>query len=236
METSIEKINIYLDESSIDNQNHKYMIIGGLFVARNKVIDIKKKILEIRKKHNFYNEIKWVKVDKQKELFLKELIDYLLQLSEDILSFHCIVVNKERIDYSKYHKSDKELAFYKFMYILLTKKIKDNSLYYIFPDFKPNKIKERVDNLHSFLDKYVYFYRINSSIKHIQSYDSKENIFIQISDLFSGAVGYQHNNQSTDTVKYNLCQHIANRIGKENLEIRSFPSEQKFNIFNIDLN
>ena len=227
--------NIYLDESSIDNPENKYMVIGGIFIAREKVKTIKEELDKIKDKHNYRGEIKWVKTDSQKIDFLKEFIDYLLKLRSDDLSFHCIVINKENVDYSKYHDGDKELSFYKFMYTLLSHRFKDNTEYYIFPDFKPNKIKERVKRLNEFLESHIYFNKNNSNIKHIQSYSSKENLFIQIADLFSGAVGYHYNNFRKQTAKDEICNHIANRIGEQNLEFRSFSSEEKFNIFNIKL-
>lgn len=231
------EINIYLDESSIDNPKNPYMVIGGLFVDRNKIEEIKKEISDIKKRHNYLGEIKWVKTDNKKIDFLKELTDYLIQLKSDDLQFHCIVVKKDCVNYTKYHKDDKELAFYKFMYMLVSHRIKNNFGYYIFPDFKPNKLKERIKNLNDYLNKFIYFNRSDSLIKHIQSYDSRENIFIQIADFFSGAVGYHWNDfeKKPDSAKEIISSHIASRIGKRGLDINSFPSEQKFNIWNINL-
>jgi hypothetical protein len=231
------QINIYLDESSIDNPQNPYMVIGGLFVRRDKVLEIKNEIISIKNKYNYQGEIKWVKTDSKKSDFLKDVIDYLIQIKSDYLQFHCIVVKKDSIDYTKYHKDDKELAFYKFMYILVSHRIKNNADYYIFPDFKPNKVKERIKILNDYLNNFIYFNKSGSSVKHIQSYDSKENIFIQIADFFSGAVGYHWNDfqKKPESAKEIISSHIADRIGKRGLGINSFPSEQKFNIWNINL-
>ncbi|MCF7900586.1 DUF3800 domain-containing protein [Candidatus Babeliales bacterium] len=230
-------MNVYLDESSIDNPQNSHMVIGGLFINRSQVHEIKKEISNIKKKYSYFGEIKWIKTDQRKLKFLKELVDYLIQLKSDDLQFHCIVVKKDCVNYTKYHQDDKELAFYKFMYILISHRINNNSDYYIFPDFKPNKLKERVKNLHDYLNKFIYFNKSSSSIKHIQSYDSQENIFIQIADFFSGAVGYHWNNshKNPNQAKEVIANHIAERIGKKSLDMNSFPSEQKFNIWNINL-
>lgn len=226
--------NIYLDESRIDNTNDNHMVIGGVFVARDKVRQIQKKIKEIKKEHNFNGEIKWVYVDERKMEFLKSLSVYLLQLPSKDFSFHCIVVKKDEVDYEKYHNGDKELAFFKFIYELLKQRIKNNTLYYIFLDYKPTKIKERIDNLYDFLKKHIYFNNNGTEIKHLQAYDSKENVFIQLADLFSGAVGYHYNdNYPEGTKKDEFAKFIANKVGNNRLYFSSPRGEDKFNIFKI---
>ena len=192
-EINSKKYNIYCDESRIDNPKDNVMVIGGVFVLREKVKEIKNKIREIKVKNNFKGEIKWTKIDKRKLDFFKELILYVLDLEPSIFSFHCIAVEKDKIKYDLYHHGDKELAFFKFIYELLEKRLKDNHIYYIFLDYKPTKIRERVLNLKTYLEKYSYFNKENCLIKHAQAYSSRENIFIQLSDLFCGAISYQKN-------------------------------------------
>lgn len=233
-----KEINIYLDESSIDNPQNPYMVTGALFINRNKISEIRTVVDDMKKRCGFLGEIKWTKTDKTKLEFLKELTDYLIKLPSEDLSFHCIVVKKDGVDYEKYHKDDKELAFYKFIYILLSHRICNGFDYYIYPDFKPNKLKERVKNLGEFLNKYIYFYKNNSSIRHIQSYDSKENLFIQLADLFIGAVGYHFNNTggNSGVAKDLMACYIAESIGKKRLNIKSPNTERKFNVWNLELN
>ena len=136
--------NIYLDESRIDNPEDNYMVVGGVFVDREKVREIAEKIKGIKIKHQFRSEIKWVKVDEKKKLFIRDLIDYIIGLDPSVLSFHCIVVDKSKVKYDAYHQGDKELAFFKFIYELLEKRLKDGHVYYVFLDYKPTRIKERM--------------------------------------------------------------------------------------------
>ena len=227
--------NVYLDESRIDNPESNYMVIGGTFVSRDKVRQIQKHIKAIRQKHEFFGEIKWTRVDARKKDFLEELIKHVLQLPENDFSFNCIVVQKDAVNYEKYHDGDKELAFFKFIYELLKQRLKNNSTYYIFLDFKPTKIKERVKNLGEFLTKHIYFNNNNTDIKHFQAYDSSENIFIQLADLFSGAVAYHYNGDPEGTEKDKMASFIANNLGRERLFFATPRSEKKFNIFKIIL-
>jgi len=101
---------------------------------------------------------------------------------------------------------------------------------------KLTKIRERVLNLKTYLEKYSYFNKENCLIKHAQAYSSRENIFIQLSDLFCGAISYQKNKYPKNNPKSEICEFIAKNLKKRNLDLHSLPSERKFNIFHIKLN
>lgn len=231
-------VNAYFDESRIDNPDSSFMVFGGLFVDRKYVKEIRNGIKERLESNDFHAEIKWVRADKHKEVAYKAVIDYILDLPAYKAAYTCIVVDKSKVDFERYHDGDAELAFYKFVYHLLKQRIQDNYKYYLIFDFKPNKTKNRLEVLRGFLDSTIYVDHANSAtIKHMQGYDSKENVLLQIADLFTGAVGYAYNTQPNDKqFKYELTQHIATKLGKDNLHFKSTRSEKKFNIFAIDLN
>ncbi len=229
------RYNIYLDESSIDNPTNQKMVIGGVFVMREKAKEVSKLIKKIKVAHSFHSEIKWTKVDKRKFSFYSDLASQLLSLDPEVFSFHCIVVPKNKVNYKLYHNGDKELAFFKFTYELLKQRVKDKKTYYIFPDFKPTRVRERTKNLQSYLSGHAYFNKQECIIKHVQAYDSHENVLIQIADLFCGAVGYVHNNFPEDTPKSDLTKIIAKGLNRNDLSFCSYRSENKFNIFCIDL-
>ena len=131
--------------------------------------------------------------------------------------------------YEKYHDKDKELAFYKFYYQLLKRRIKDDVPHYVFLDFRPSKNKNSVRRLGEFLGMF------SKGVKHIQSYPSNENVFIQIADILTGAVAFSYNSPDGSENKNKLIKIIAKSVGKETLKFCSAFWEQKFNIFCIDL-
>ncbi len=223
------QFNIYCDESSIDNKNHNWMVIGALFIERSLVPEIKDKIKEIREKHNMNGELKWVKTSERSLPFYDELFTYLFSLDTGKVSFRCISVDKSKINYEKYHQQDKELAFYKFYYQLLKRRIREDIDQYLFLDFRPSKNKNSVRRLGEFLGLF------SKGIKHIQAYPSSENVFIQIADILTGAVAYSYNSKTLSGPKEKLTVLIANKIGKESLRFCSGFWEQRFNIFCIDL-
>jgi len=223
------KFNIYCDESSIDNPNHAWMVIGALFIDRDITPTIKDTIKEIRGRHNINGELKWVKSSARTTAFYEELFEYLFSFEPQKVTFRCIAIDKTKINYEKYHQQDKELAFYKFYYQLLKRRIKEDTHQYLFLDFRPSKDKNSVRRLGDFLNLFT------KGIKHIQAYPSNQNIFIQLTDILTGAVAYSYNSTQQNKSKNALISSIAKSINKENLSFCSPFWEEKFNIFCIDL-
>ncbi|MCX6737018.1 MAG: DUF3800 domain-containing protein [Candidatus Parcubacteria bacterium] len=219
--------NIYCDESYIDNPRANFMIIGALFVRRDEVPNIKNKIKELQNRYYIRGELKWVKTSKKSLKFYEELFKYLFSLEASVLCYKCIVVDKREINYKKYHNDDKELAFYKFYYELLRNKLEADKNYYIFLDFRPSKSKQRIKEFLTIV--------CGNVIKHIQSYPSDNNIFIQITDVITGAIGFSKNKLGTSENKKKLISILVKFLGKKDLEFCSPLNEEKFNIFCIIL-
>lgn len=222
--------NIYCDESSIEEDKKlPYMVIGALIIPRNKKPEFIKKYKQILTKHKF-NEIKWSKLSQISLPVVKNLVD--LFFKTYYASYHCIVVDKTRLNLALFHEDDKELAFYKFYYILLKNKLYSNSKYYIYLDKKPVKVKNRVGVLKGFLTAFVKSSRDNCVIKHLQEYPSTENKLIQLADLFTGAVAskYNHKIKGKNEAKKDLIKYIE-KARRKRLDRPSAYSENKFNVF-----
>jgi hypothetical protein len=111
------------------------------------------------------------------------------------INYRCIIIDKEKINYKLYHNDDKELAFYKFYYLLLKQKLLGDNEYYIFVDRKPSRDKNRLRALHAYLESNILQHQKKCSIKHIQAYDSKENKIIQLCDFLTGLIGHGVNSE-----------------------------------------
>lgn len=221
--------NIYCDESRVDNlQSHK-MVIGALFVPKEEKQRITTELKEIFIKNGFNFELKWVKTSDRFTTFYKDIIEYFLK--EPFLKFRCIVVDKRKVNLEDFHDNDSELAFFKFYYLMLREKLKDGKEYYVFLDKKPTRDKNRVRALFSYLNSFALWNRSHCAIKHMQSYDSKEIILLQVCDFLTGLVAYEVNQSRKKGIKSEIAVYL-----KEKMEIRDFErstlwSEEKFNIF-----
>jgi len=223
--------NVYCDESSVNNPKAEFMLIGALFIKRERVPEIKQRVKELQEKHFIKGELKWVKTSSLTILFYKDLFNFLFSLPSSNFSYRCIIVNKNQINYEKYHNNDRDLAFYKSYYYLFKNRLNLKNQYYIFLDFKPSKNKNAARRLRDFLS----FTKTVGKIRHIQAYSSKDNIFIQIADVLTGAVGFNKNKIGKSSSKEQLVKIIANSIKKNTLDFCSPLNEKKFNLFCIDL-
>jgi hypothetical protein len=221
--------NIYCDESRVENVDSKKMVIGAVLLPRLKKTEITNLIKRLKHQHNFFQEIKWNKVGQKYFAFYKEIID--LFFSEDDLDFRCIVVDKTKVEYGTFHDNDQELAFFKFYYLMLRKRLNDYNQYFIFLDKKPTRDKNRARSLRSFLESYILLYKKNCNIRHLQSYSSTEMELIQLSDFFTGLMAFSCNQTGNDRVKTTLVNYLKEKIGRKVLCSTTPLSENKFNVF-----
>jgi len=226
--------NIYCDESSIENIQNPYMVIGALFMRRELRDDIKTKIKALKAKHDYRGEIKWTKTTQRLLPLYKEVVDLFLEYGADDLEFHCIKVERVKVKYELYHNDDREEGFYKFYYQLLKNKFRQGHTYFIFLDYKPTKQKNRVYTLEYYL-KYQISKFLDTVIRSVTAQPSDKNIMIQLADLFTGAVNFENNQTDPQSVnKKELVAYLASKLGKNNLKYCSYPSDRKFNIFCIE--
>jgi hypothetical protein len=228
------KFEVYCDESRPDllssrNPQAQYMVIGSLWLKSDDRGKFKTAIHQMRDKHKVGGEFKWQKVTPSRLDFYKELMDWFFDQGED-LRFRSIVVEHEKVNLVHYHENDQELGFYKFYYQMLHHWIMDFNEYSVFCDFKSNR---RRDRLHV-LDRCLSYSNLSSSITNVQAIRSKESILIQLTDLLTGIVAARMNNcLNTNTAKCNLVTHLENKLSHQ--VKHTVRSEQKFNVFVIDL-
>lgn len=227
MDNTRKSFYIYCDESRVENEDSNKMVIGSLLIPSEGKEKIVKNIKGIYKKYNFNYELKWAKTSNRYFEFYNEIIDYFQK--EDLLNFRVIIVDKSQIDYGVYHDNDKELAFFKFYYLLLRQQLNSFNNYYIFLDKKPTRDKNRARALESFLDSYVLIHKNQCSIKHLQAYSSKENILLQLTDFITGLVGYINNSPIEGTTKYKVALSAQEKL-KSKLNSTTPLSNHKFNI------
>jgi hypothetical protein len=224
-------IEVYCDESRpetlySENSKDKYMVIGGIWIPASERNKVKNKINYLKKIYGINNEVKWKNVSPSKEDFYLDLIDYFF--SNRNIRFRCIVVDSSKVNMEIYHNSDSELGFYKFYYQVLNKWCEGNESYWIYLDYKSNKMGNRLHVLKDILNNATF-----SDIKEVQAINSSESVFIQMADILIGAVGYIFNGYSESNAKLNVIRRIEKYIDQPLQATTS--TERKFNIFKIEL-
>ena len=229
------KFDIYCDESRLEfleSEQNGFMVIGSLWLERDKRDRLKNSIKELKQKHNFNVEIKWTKISYKMLDFYKELID-LFANYQDFHFFKAIVVDTSKINLNKYHQNNSDIGFYKFYYQVLVHKMNTATRYneyYIYVDDKTNKVYKPLPLLKKILNSAIY----TGEIKLIEPRNSFENLFIQYVDVLIGLVSYGYNTDEMRGAKEELYLYACNRLGL-NLNQKTPKNRQPFNIFEIDL-
>lgn len=216
--------NIYCDESRVENPDSQYMIIGGLVIPRSRKDAIKTQLIAIFHKYGFNYELKWTKVrDIYKDFYL-HLLDTILSIPD--IQFRCIVIDKQKVNVEKYHNSDMELAFFKFYYIMLRPLFSDSKRYYVLLDKKPVRDKNRAHALSHYLKAHLALHKQGCVLKHLQTTNSEDSIFIQVVDFLIGIIG-SNANQNSGEFKKELVSYLAERA---QIDRTSLIHEKKINI------
>lgn len=228
------KFEVYCDESRPDvlasrKSPAKYMVIGSLWLQADSRDEFKTAIHALRDKHRVGGEFKWQKVSPSRVEFYKELLAWFADMG-DRLRFRCIGIEHERVNLLRYHDNDRELGFYKFYYQMLHHWIFDFNEYAVFCDCKKNRDGRRLHVLRQCLNAT----NLSSNVSTVQATRSNESVLIQLADVLIGTASARLNGILTPgSAKAEIVGLLEQRLGRS---IRATQkSEQKFNVFVIDL-
>ena len=221
---------VYCDESCHDlTAHHAFMAIGSLWLPRGERDVISRSFRDLSREVGLCGELKWHKVSRARLDSYRRLVDFFFDRRE--LRFRVIVVEQAKVR-MECHGMDKELAFYKFYYEMLEKWLLAGNEYLILIDRKTNRGADRYATLKTYLERHL---RGQAWITDLTIIDSHETPLAQLCDVLTGAVAAACNGVRPGSAKEVLTQHIARRAGLSSLQVRTLPSEGKFNIFRINL-
>lgn len=223
------EVNIYCDESRHEGQSsQKYMVIGGLWLPRDKRQEILDGLHIVQRQYRIAGELKWQSYSRSRLAGYCAAIDFLASRSD--IHFHCIVVDKTKVDHDKYFRGDRQLGFWVFYWHCLKQWMGNRNTYYVSIDFKPESLLSGPRRLREVLQEGCIK---RCWLKSLQCVDSRENLFCQMADILIGAVGYEQNGLTGSAPKRELCEHIARTYGRRDLLGTDPPEHLRFNIFKI---
>lgn len=222
---------IYCDESGLealsDKEAHLYSGIGGIWFPANYRDAFKQEMNTIKMKYGIKGELKWQKLSPSYYKLYKDVIDYFFRSN---IRFRVIIIESDKVNHIQFNNNDAELGFYKFYYQLLHHWIFDFNEYDVFLDLKTNRIKGRLNELKTVLEKS----NLSSKINQVQGLPSDESLGIQLADFLTGLCVSKFNKEITSKAKLSIIDYIEETyIGNS---IKPTPKwEEKFNVFKIDL-
>jgi len=218
--------NIYCDESChLENDHKKYMVIGSVSSAYNQIKRHTERINNLREKHKFYNEIKWSNVSNSKKQFYIDLVDYFFDTD---LMFRAVVVNKEQVSTDGVG-NDFDTFYYKMYYQMLNHNKNSSYAYNVYLDIKDTLSAFKVRKLKEILNTRFGVFR---NVQNIRSHESQ---LLQLADLMIGALSYKLNEEAPKVIaKQQIIEKIKSH-SKQSLDASSGYSENKLNLFFIEL-
>lgn len=152
--------------------------------------------------------------------------------------FRCIInKNKNSLNHEKFNDGDHGKYYFKLVFLLIDAPINppDNN-YDVYIDIKDTKGAMRIKGIEEVLSN-KYF--SNSPFRKFQHMHSHESIFMQLTDLFIGAITYklrgEHLSLNASKSKIELISHIENLLGRP-IETKTRLYERKFNVFDHNPN
>jgi hypothetical protein len=124
---------LYIDESS--QNNHRYLVIGGVLNMLTGSAFLNAAIATARGKELPAGEAKWIKVSRAKLAAYKRIVDVLFDEPERI-NFHSLVVDTTLVDHKRFNAGNREIGFNKEIYQLAIKcsRLYQDVLFHLYPD------------------------------------------------------------------------------------------------------
>ncbi|WP_455624206.1 DUF3800 domain-containing protein [Parabacteroides sp.] len=229
MECNHKTYNIYCDESShLENDGQPYMIYGYVSIPYNEMALAKKQIREIKQKHGYEGELKWTHISDKTFSLYSEIVDYFFMTN---MKFRAVIVDKSEIDNTRAEYSYNDFYF-RMYYQLLHHQMDMESTYNVYFDIKDTCSQHKLHKLAEIL-------KYNSAIRDFNFVKSHQVHFIQLADIFMGAINYHLRIQrGTIEGKVRAKRLIVEKIKKQtNLSLLCTTplKNKKFNLFFINL-
>ncbi len=222
------KFEAYCDESREElfsrplGGEGRWVVLGSLWIPADQREAIKADICRCRERHRVHGEFKWHKVSPSRLSFYLDLTSLFFSSN---MRFRCLVLPAAELDAAQFHRSDNELMFYKFYYLMLENWILPYNDYRIFLDMKTSRVRGRLAALHRVLSNA----NLASTISDVQALPSHEVDLLQLSDLLIGAVSYRFHRFSSSPARVALVEAIEEHLG--HVIAGTSRGESKFNVF-----
>ena len=202
-------INIYCDESChLEHDNQSIMVLGGIWLPDNRKKSLSIGLRQLKEKHGlgWHQEIKWQKVSMGKLDFYIDLVDFFFRIKD--LHFRGLIVQqKDRLKHDAFGNQDHDTWYYKMYFCMLKQIFNPDFNYNTYIDIKDSRGGSKIRKLHDVICNNLYDFD-RSIIKRIQLLHSRESEFVQMADIFAGALSYLHRDLKGNEAKKAVIERI----------------------------
>jgi hypothetical protein len=146
-----------------------------------------------------------------------------------------IIKEKQKLDHEEYNQGDSNLFYYKSVYHLLNNTYLNpiDNQYRVMLDIKDTRGRNRLKKIN---EVFINKYQGKSPFIYFQHIHSHESDFIQLTDLFIGAICYkargENQKEGASKVKIEIIKYLEEKTGYSIIE-ETKPWISKFNIFDF---
>jgi len=224
------KYNLFLDESChLEHDSIPVMCIGYIKVPEIAYKNLRDGLISLKHQYHTPTELKWNKFSSSRLPLYKALTDYFFQ---NPLEFRCVLNKyKNRLNHKDFNRGSHDNYYYKLIYFLLRPNPPGVS-YRVFLDIKDTRGKEKLNKIEEIFGSYHHG---ESPFIHFQHIRSQDNVFIQLTDFFIGAITYKARISKGENLKNPGRLEYVNyleTVSGLTLDEGTTPWETKFNIFN----
>lgn len=221
-----QQLNFYCDESHhLQFDNEDIMTLGAIVCSREEKDEITEKIKKIKIDHGVHSlqELKWTKISPSNLAIYEDIIK--LFFEENLIFRGLVAHGKKSLNHDWFNQTHDEW-YYKIYFRLLDSQL-DSTLfnYKIYLDIKDTNSAEKVKKLNNILVN-SHYKKINVDIQVIRSHESQ---FIQLTDIFIGALSYVAKKSKGSQAKLSIIS-LIEQLSNKNLSITTAKNEPKFNI------
>lgn len=226
--------NFYCDESChLEHDNSNVMVLGGVWCPKEKRHQINGRIKEIKIRNNVpvQAELKWAKVSPSKIQVYIDLMEYFFD--ETDLHFRGLLIpDKKKLNHQMFNQTHDEW-YYKMYFSMLKAMLVPTDTYNIFIDIKDTHSAERAKKLWNVISNSMYDFS-KRIIKQVKPIRSDEVQIMQITDVLTGAFGYNNrvfdDSEKRSVAKRRVIELIQKRSGYT-LQKSTLLREDKLNLF-----
>lgn len=222
---------VYCDESGIGGD--VYYGFGSLWMPHERRGDFTGLLKDLSEKFDYWEEIKWEKVNRHCLPFCQALVDEFFR--RRWLMFHCVLVRKGYID-RKFHKDYDEVKRKHFAMLLKSKiqffsKGHEDKRYHVRVDPLPSRYEKADEAAYKIVANQLRNELQIEPLKSLVTRDSKETPGIQVVDLLVGAVLSDWQGKAQSLPKKALAGRVAKHLGWSNLKADTPLGAWKFNVW-----
>lgn len=225
---------IFIDESS--QNNHAYLVIGGVMVGTEDVPTFDDRIYNARLPELPKGELKWTKVSKAKLPAYKRVVDVFFDSDKGhTIHFHSLFVETAKQNHSKFNNGSEEIGFSKEIFQLAMKfgRLYDGR-FHVYPDQRSTK--QSTADLRLMLNRATMRKEPERDwpYRRVQFRDSASTPLLQLTDIMTGAIAAHLNGHyklpGASQPKLELMRYVLARAGVKD-PIQGTARKGKFTIW-----